>query len=158
MEKRNFSGRDSAPRCPRRVQRRNGSPPDASARRPYLNSSRKWKMGRMHFWPTETIHKNFYRISMNCDFGMAETGLTGRLSIFVENRLKCLCMKHLRIKLAFSNQAQSSLIKVNQGIFMSPNPKTGASSRHSPFSFLHSADGRVAMRVPRDAGRKIRRD
>ena len=34
----NYSGRDSAPRCPRRVQRRNGSPPDASARRPYLNS------------------------------------------------------------------------------------------------------------------------
>ena len=34
-----YSGRDSAPRCPRRVQRRNGSPaPDASARRPYLNS------------------------------------------------------------------------------------------------------------------------
>ena len=25
---RNYSGRDSAPRCPRRVQRRNGSPPE----------------------------------------------------------------------------------------------------------------------------------
>jgi len=36
-----YSGRDSSPSCPRRVQRCKGSPPDASARRPYLNSYAK---------------------------------------------------------------------------------------------------------------------
>jgi hypothetical protein len=46
MKNSDYFGRDpdseSGPRCPRRVQRRNGSPaPDASARRPYLNSYEK---------------------------------------------------------------------------------------------------------------------
>ena len=39
------------------------------------------------------------------------------LLLFPGNQLKCLSMNHLRSKLCVHNQAQSSLIKPDQGIF-----------------------------------------
>ena len=66
----------------------------------------------------ETIHNNFYQISMNCHPGTATTGFTANLSRFGTNSPKCLCIKHLHTKSGFSNRAQSCLIVANRVIFV----------------------------------------
>jgi hypothetical protein len=40
------------------------------------------------------------------------------LAVFAENQLKCLSMNNLRAQQGSADQAQSSPIKVNQGIFL----------------------------------------
>jgi hypothetical protein len=63
-----------------------------------------WKMEKRDILAHETIHKNFYHISMNCDSGTAARPFLRLLSIFAAILPKFLCMKHLHMKQAFPNQ------------------------------------------------------
>ncbi len=56
------------------------------------------------------------------------------LSLFAASRRKCLCMKHLRIKRTFQDQAQSRPIKVNQGIFVNNLAGQSIALNHYQFS------------------------
>jgi hypothetical protein len=59
------------------------------------------------------------------------------LAIFAKNQLKCLHRNQLRVKLAFFNQAQSCLIKVNQDVFSTRMP-ANPSLQYSTDSVLYS--------------------
>jgi len=74
------------------------------------------------------------------------TTLSSHPVIFAENKWKCLSMNNLHTKLSFPSQAQSSPIKVNQGILLcSPHRTNGpisppfAEAFHFAFCILHSA-------------------
>ena len=67
----------------------------------------------------------------------------GVLSLFAANQLKCLSMKYLRQKISFSGQAQSSLVKPNQGVFLSRR------ALHSVTPILHHFTGNSVFRGPK---------
>jgi hypothetical protein len=74
------------------------------------------------------------------------TTLSSHPVIFAENKWKCLSMNNLHTKLSFPSQAQSSPIKVNQGILLcSPHRTNGPISPPFAEAFHFAFPGRQSL-------------